>query len=123
MSPRLLPYQVILIDIELIADVFVDFPVWKEDETSLECVRSGEGFGILQRALHLDMPEFGTAVPLDDMQLIAVRRALTAEPGFVVESDRVDHQRVAIPFRNGVTHPERVHILRMNTPIEKQLSI
>src|ERR1700722_7609583 len=45
--------------------------------------------------------------PLDDVQRVAVRMAGAVEPGFIVKSDGVADQRVAIPLADGVAHPER----------------
>src|SRR5262245_13665014 len=58
--------------------------------------RRGEGVRILHVDLYLDLlTAVDQAVTLDDMELLAVGRAIIVDEGIGTESDRVDHQRVA----------------------------
>jgi hypothetical protein len=86
---RLFPDEVIYVDIELIADVFVDFPVLKQRVGSCERVRFRECLGIFERDFHLKVSKVGAAVAFDYMELIAVRNSLAIQPRLVIESDSI----------------------------------
>ena len=49
----LFPYQMVRIHVELIADVFMDFPVREQGVRAIKSVGLGEGLGIFERDLHL----------------------------------------------------------------------
>src|SRR5207244_6844083 len=53
------------------------------------------------------------AQPLGDVEPIRMRMPGTIEPGLVVESHGVDHERVAIPMADGIAHISRREIWRM----------
>src|ERR1700688_2098902 len=86
LSSSLPANQVVLIDIELIADVLQKICILHQIENSLKTVRLGEGPGILQRDVNLQVSQVRTAKALDYVQLIGMRRAST-QPGFIVEVD------------------------------------
>src|SRR4051812_46731048 len=52
-----------------------------------------------------------------------MRQALAVEPGFIIEADRINDKRVAVPFCNGIAHPQRFEILRMASAVKKELAI
>ena len=69
--------------------------------------------GIVDR--HFIRHRFGTRAPetFGQMKLVAVRMTDRVQPGFAVESDRVNYQGVAIPMAHRVAEPGRLQIPRM----------
>src|SRR5262245_4352758 len=61
------------------------------------------GFRIVDGEIELDGVAIDATITLDGSHFIAVRLALRAEPGLLVESARFDHQRVAFPPAHGVS--------------------
>jgi len=47
------------------------------------------------------------------MQILAVEVAVAIEPGLIVETDGVHHERVAFPAARGIAHIGGIEILRM----------
>jgi hypothetical protein len=101
----LLTHEMLRIHVELRADILVNLPVGKQRVGSLERVRLRERLRIVHRDLNFQMPQIRTAVPLDNMQRVAMRQALAVQPSLVIEPDRVHHQSVAVPLGHGIAHP------------------
>src|SRR4030095_1847847 len=55
--------------------------------------------------------------------LLAMGHTLAVQPCFVIEADGVDNKSIAIPFRDGLSHPQWLQILGMSASVEKQLPI
>src|ERR1700680_1958367 len=63
-----------------------------------------------------------TTKALDHVKSFAVRKALHVQPSLVVETDRVDDQRIAIPVADRISHPGWTKILRVLPAIGVDLS-
>src|ERR1700682_1334972 len=92
-------------DIGVGAEILLDFPVRRPGENSRKYIGFGEGFGVFESVLHLQPVAGGAAVPLDDVQRIAMRLASAVEPRPIVESYGVDHQGIPLPSGNGIAGP------------------
>src|SRR5262249_25333256 len=67
-------------------------------------------------------------IALDSVKLFCMRMALVVEPEFVVESDRIHHQRVVFPMSYGMAVPRRIGIGRMfsvhkNLPVTMDVAL
>src|SRR6266516_650435 len=86
-----------------------------------------EGPGIIARIVDGDFVDQGTEVfsspALGGVQLLRVRVSAEIEPKFVVESDRIDYQRVAFPVSDGVPVPGRIDILGMLAAVHEDLPV
>ena len=111
------------VDIELVADVFVDFPVLKQRVGSCKRVGLRECLGIFESDFDLKVSQVGPAVAFDHMKLIAVRNSLAVQPGLVIETDRVHNKSVAVPLCNRVSHPQRIKIFGVPATVQKELPI
>src|SRR5215467_10790629 len=69
------------------------------------------------------MPEVEAPVAFYDSQRLRMWMTREIEPGTVVKSGAFDHQNIAIPMADGVTHPIRVWILRERASIEENLPV
>src|SRR5262252_4105595 len=52
-----------------------------------------------------------------------MRMPVVIEPSPVIESGTLDHERVAVPVSDGVSHPTGVGILLQGTAVHKDLAI
>src|SRR5580692_13076674 len=77
-------------------------------------VACGPGFGVgvrvFYRHLIVQRRFVCTLDALHSMQGLCVRMAILIEPTAVVESDRVDHQRVTFPTTDGIAEPTWIGI-------------
>src|SRR6185369_4972349 len=89
------------------AFVFQNLKVWfaMAVEHHAHAPRSGEHLRVLDCHLIRDVVAIERGETFDQMQLLAVKVAGTVEPGFVVEVNVVDNERVALPPATRVAHP------------------
>ena len=59
---------------------------------------------------------------LDKVQFVAVRMTFPIEPGFVVETNRINHERIPFPLADRVPHPRGNQILGMLPSIHEDLA-
>ncbi len=61
---------------------------------------------------------------LDDVEQVGMRITVRVEPGSLIETDRVDDERVFVPMTNRMSHPRRRQriALRMGTAIHEHLA-
>src|ERR1700722_6474594 len=52
-----------------------------------------------------------------------MRMTLGRDPGSVVKTDRIDHERVSFPMTDRMPHPFGIHIFGMAAPVEKNLAM
>src|SRR5579863_8525240 len=65
------------------------------------------------------MARVGTRPAFDNMHSIAVRMRVVVDPAqLVLESDRVDDQRVALPLANPVSKKGGLDVLRVSAAVE-----
>src|SRR5882672_5993312 len=62
------------------------------------------------------------AYALHNVQLFSVRMAVIIEPSFIVKTDGVNDECISLPLANRVSHPCRIQILGMLTPIGVNLA-
>ena len=67
---------------------------------------SSDGF------FNLEMAKCRTANPFDDVQRFSVRQTTEIEPRPILEADGLNHECVAVPASNGITHERRIGIGR-----------
>jgi hypothetical protein len=77
----------------------------------------GVKLGILEGHGPFDIVFVDLLKALDQMQLIAVLMAGGIEPSAIVQADRIDDQRVAIPVADGISEPGGVQIFGMAAAI------
>src|SRR5258708_15947440 len=63
------------------------------------------------------MSEVAAVIPLSYMHLLAARVAESVEPTSIIKPARFDHQRIALPFADRVSHPGRLGIFGQSAPI------
>src|ERR1700686_5164913 len=87
--------------------------------------RFGVGARIENRGFNHKSPQVLTRITFDGMQLVGMRMAFSVEPKAVVESDRVDYERVAIPSADGIAVPTRppVGFRRMRAAVDADLAV
>src|SRR2546427_536625 len=106
-----------------LADVLHEFFSRPQACGKVQLKRSGIRPGIIdsnlvdQRSHVLSRPAF------DGVKLFRMRVAAKIEPELVIESDRVDHQRVAFPSPDRMSIPRRVRILWMLPAIHEDLAV
>src|SRR5262245_12483904 len=81
------------------------------------------GAGILDGDLVLHRVEISARKPLDQFQLVGVGKASVGEPEVLVESPRVDDQRLTLPFSHSAAVIQRVvivtaHLTGMGAPVQ-----
>ena len=107
----------------LVANVFHELPVGPQAGGEFHrerlCVRAG----VDDRRLDLHRAQVESRVALDRMQLLRVRMSGKIEPEALVESDRIDDQRVSIPATDRMPIPGRVQILPVVTPVDEDLAV
>src|SRR5262245_5076109 len=57
-----------------------------------------------------------------EMHVFGVRVTHRVEPALIVETDGIDHKRLALPFTRGIAHPSRFGILHRLTAVEEYLT-
>src|ERR1019366_5787176 len=94
----LFPYQVLNVSVVLAADVLANVVVSIEIGNSLDdpgfCVSSR----IIDRELNFQVPQIGAAKTFHNVHLFRVRMTLSRDPRAVVETGRIDHERVSLPM-------------------------
>src|SRR5579875_1275871 len=85
-----------------LANVLLQFPVGGERKGARKVIGPGEGFGIFDGDIDFEMAEIGAVVALGEVHVFAVRPTGGIEPGFVVETDGIDHEGIAIPLADGL---------------------
>ena len=81
------------------------------------------GFRIVDRKLNFQMPEIGAPETLSYVQRFGVRMSFAIEPGAIVETAALDHQRVSFPMPHRVAHPVGIGILRKFASIHEYLPV
>src|SRR5689334_18751865 len=85
----------------------------------------GEGLriraGVGDSGLDLELAELGARIALDGLELFRVRMAHKIEPEKIVEPDRLDHQRVALPVTDRVAVPRGLFVVGMLAAIHEDL--
>ena len=66
---------------------------------------------IVNCQLHFQVAEVHALKSLGQVQRVAVRVAASIQPPAVIKADRVDHQRIAVPFSDGVSQPGWLRIV------------
>src|SRR5215467_12037222 len=85
--------------------------------------RSGVRLWIVNSQLDLEVPVVWSADPLSKSSAFADRAATRVEPYVAAQTDRVDDQCVALPFRRRVTVPGGGRIDRQRTSIREDLAV
>jgi hypothetical protein len=83
--------------------------------------RLSEGFGIVEDELEIQMAEVAAVKTLGDPQGVTVLMAPCVQPAAVVQSDGLDHQRIAFPPADRRTQPGRLRVFRVLSPIREDL--
>src|SRR3984893_14085435 len=102
----------------LLAGVFHNFPFRMEGPDTDAIPGLGVGLRIVDREHVVDVAHIPALEAFDCMQLVAMRGTDRVEPGFAIERDGVNHQRVSLPTADRVSEPGRVRVLGMRAPID-----
>ena len=86
-------------------------------EAALPC--RGIRAGIVNRDLVSDRVEVGAREPFDHVQLVGRRHSQVVDPHALVESDGVDHQRVALPVPDRMSAIARRQVWRVSPAIHE----
>src|SRR6202030_2182065 len=78
--------------------------------------------GIVNRDLNLHVSEVAAMESLGHTHRFAMGMAESIQPASIIESRRVDDQRIAIPLADGVPQPTRLWIVAWLSPIDKYLA-
>jgi hypothetical protein len=100
----------------IFANVLHQFFLWSEIPIHVHVPWLCKHTGIFDRDLNLQAAEINTFVALDDMQLLCTR-VCVAHPAAIVESNRIDDERISFPLPNGVTEPGWIPFCRMSSCI------
>lgn len=83
----------------------------REDLASRPCLRVR--LWIVEGNVKLQMVLIDAPKPLDEVQLIAMRAAHVIEPGLIVKSYGIDHQRISFVSADRIAPPGRIWICRV----------
>src|SRR6516165_4174216 len=72
----------------------------------------GVSLRIVEGNRHIHASEVAPPVALDSVQRVAMWTPRVIHPRFVVDSNRVHYERIAVPLADGVPQPRRLGILR-----------
>ncbi len=72
---------------------------------------------IFDSRLHVHVAEIAAVKSLLNPQRLTLRMSEAVQPVDVVESRRIHHQRIAVPFSRRVSHPRRKRIHRKFAPV------
>jgi len=93
----------------------------------VECPYIVNGGGVSARIIHhrliIKMIGIRASIALGHMQLAGVRVTRKIEPEQVIESDRIHHQSVPVPFADGIAVPGRIRVRGMARPVQENLAI
>src|SRR5215831_20508971 len=116
-------HQVLQILLILVANVLQEIRVKKQ----VVVLRNGPGLGVnlgvVYGELDLQMSEIRAPEAFDNMKGIAVRTAAGKNPLVIIEARRIDNQRVAVPFSDGVSRPGGIGIFGKFASIHEDLAI
>lgn len=79
----------------------------------------GERVAVFDSKVDVHVPKIFASVTLDYVQLRRVWER--SDPTRIIEARNVDHERVPLPFANGVTRPGRSRVRRVSAAIEIDL--
>src|SRR5580658_8341021 len=82
-----------------------------------------ESVRVLDGELDLQVTQIGATVAFGEMHLLGMRLSGGREPSFIVEPDRVHHQRISLPMSDGVPSPGGTKIFRVTAPVQIDLTI
>src|SRR2546425_8253639 len=86
---------------DCLTDVFLQFPAGRECEHSSKAVWLGKPLLVVDGEFDAEVTEIRPAVTLDQVHRVAMRFTGGIEPSSVVETHRIDDQRIAFPFADG----------------------
>src|ERR1700730_5789566 len=96
--------QVVKCDV-VFTDHFRQFPIRLKLINSLSVPGLGIRFRIVNRNVNDQSVVLGASDAFYYMELIGVWKASAVKPRLVIESYRIDHQRVALPPSDRIAHP------------------
>src|SRR5579884_897456 len=101
---QLSSHHVESIPLVLVADVLNQLLVLRKAGGFLNHPGSFESIRIFERQFDFEATEIGTTVALHDVQLLGMG-VIACEPCFVIETDRIDDQGVAVPMSDRAPIP------------------
>ena len=79
---------------------------------------------VFEGDVDVQMGEIRAPLSLDDAQHLGMRQPRRLQqPALVIQSHRVEHERVLVPVTDRVPHPGRVRIRGMRAAVEERLPI
>src|SRR5215831_19934226 len=81
----------------------------------------GVSFRIVEGNRHIHTSEVASPVALNRVQRVAMWTPRIIHPRFVVDSNGVHYERIAVPPADGVPYPRRLGILRQLPPVCENL--
>ena len=117
--------QVRSVDILLRAGIFLHLiPRGADQPRALIVNRLGVELRIDDCEFEVQVAEIGTRPALDHVHLVTVRIGVFVRPGALfLERDRIDHERVALPFADFLAEKRRVGILAVFRVIDGNQAI
>ena len=101
------------IDVVLAAGVFLNFLVrLSEHPRSRVRERSRVELRVLDQGLNVNVVGIRPRPLFDDMQRVVVRVGVLVDPDLLLfEADRIDHERVALPFTQLFSEERRIGVV------------
>src|SRR4051794_3836796 len=94
-------YELLVFETDLVDQLGIDDdPLMQRDGPRMRV-----GLRVVHRDLHLEMSEIGPPHLFAYLRSLRHDAAVPIDPGVVAQADRVDHERIAGPFRRRVTLP------------------
>jgi len=109
-------------EIVFLADVFEQFHAGLHEQEKASGPRRGVGAGVVNRDLVFDRIRVGASETLDEMKLVGRGEAVAVEPEALVETDRVDDERIAFPMADRMPVIGRNKLLRVCLAIHEDRS-
>jgi hypothetical protein len=109
-------------EIVFLADVFEQFHAGLHEQEETTGPRRGVGAGIVNRDLVFDRIRIGASETLAEMKLVGRGEAIAVEPEALVETDRVDDERIAFPMADRMPVIGRNKLLRVWAAIHEDSS-
>src|SRR5579863_5948142 len=107
----------------LVTNVLQNLGVCQQRRMPKQRERLGIRPRIVDGDFEFQVSEIGPPVALDHVQFLGMRMTGEVKPEFIVEADRVYHQRVALPLAGRVPVPGWIGVLRMAASVQKDLPV
>src|SRR5579863_7496383 len=106
----------------VVADELDQFGVREQGKVQQSAPWFGVRFGVVDSDLHGHVPEVAALEALGGMEGVGVGMAIVIQPALVVETARLDDERIALPAADRVAEPAGLSIFGKRAAVRENLS-